>query len=109
MKKSQENLNPRMSNPETLYFRNILAKLTHLSQKMESLHYRMVGLEILVRGTRSKTVELGQACAQAFKQTKTVIQHLGETQEKVREDLGEYGGIIVDHSDWFLGDPMHLV
>ena len=103
-----QNLKPRMSNSE-LCFRNILAKLTHLSQKMDNLHYRLVGLEIAVRNSRSKTVELGQACAEAFKQTKTVIQNLAETQEKVREDLGEYGGIIVDHSDWFLGDPMNLV
>ena len=99
------------TSPEAVmrYLKNITTKLIHIDKKIESLHCRVDSIEVLLSELTSKTVELGQACSKAFGQTKTVIQHLAETQEEVRSDLGEYGGVIVAHSDWYTGEKTRIV
>ena len=76
------------------YLKNIVNKLIHLDKKIDTLHIRMNSLELT-------TMNLGKACGTAFSQTKDVIEHLGGLQEKAREELGEYSGVLIDHSQWF--------
>ena len=91
------------------YLKNITTKLIHLDKKLESLHCRVDSIAVLLAALTCKTVDVGRSCAKAFGQTKTVIQHLAETQEEVRADLGEYGGVIVAHSDWYTGEKTRIV
>ena len=40
------------------------------------------------------TIQLAKACGEAFKQVKTVVEHLTEAVDGTRQDLSEYGGTI---------------
>ena len=75
------------------YLKNIVNKCIHLDKKIESLTRQLSEV-------RETTMSLGKACGQAFGQTKVVIESLAETALETREDLSEYGGVIIDSSDW---------
>ena len=62
------------------YLRNITAKITVLFDRIEALTARVN--------------KLGEACGNAFNQTKEVVQKLAEATENTRMDLAEYGGTI---------------
>ena len=48
------------------------------------------------------TIQLAKACGEAFKQVKTVVEHLTEAVDGTRQDLSEYGGTITE-STWDVG------
>ena len=66
------------------YLRNITSKISTLFDRIEALSDRVE--------------KLGQACGQAFNQTKEVVNKLAEATEETRMDLAEYGGTIVADS-----------
>ena len=66
------------------YLRNITSKISTLFERIEALSDRVE--------------KLGQACGQAFNQTKEVVNKLAEATEETRMDLAEYGGTIVADS-----------
>lgn len=69
---------------------------------LKNIREKVEKIETTLAEVGRTTVSLGKACGTAFKQCKTVIQSLGETVEESREDLSEYGGVILGstwHSD----------
>ena len=62
------------------YLRNISSKISVLFERIESLTVRVN--------------KLGQACGDAFHQTKEVVNKLAVAAEDTRMDLAEYGGVI---------------
>ncbi len=62
------------------YLRNITAKISVLFDRIEALSVRVN--------------KLGQACGDAFHQTKEVVNKLAVAAEDTRMDLAEYGGVI---------------
>ena len=62
------------------YLRNITAKLTVVFDRLQDIE--------------NKIELLGNACKNAFDQTKIVVTKLAEIQEDTRMDLSEYGGTI---------------
>ena len=85
-----------------LYSRNLATKFHYLSEEVNKIQNRLDCIEIQIAEVSKVTCGLGQACGQAFNQTKRVIQHLHEEQAQTREDLGEYGGLLVEDS-WDIG------
>jgi histidinol dehydrogenase len=77
-----------------LYSRNIARKFHYLCEQVKKLHNRLDAIEIQLAVVSKVTKKLGQACGEAFHQTKEVIKHLHEEQAQTREDLSEYGGVI---------------
>ena len=66
------------------YLRNITSKITVLFERIEALTARVN--------------KLGQACGDAFHQTKEVVNKLAVATEDTRMDLAEYGGVIESES-----------
>ena len=75
--------------PEEL---DVSALLVQICNKLDKFEKKITELTI-------KTHKLGVACAQAFGQVKTVVEHLTEVVDNTRQDLSEYGGTITD-STW---------
>ena len=67
---------------------DISARLQYICEKLLTLDTKIGNLE-------TQTKELGQACGKAFKQVKIVVEHLTEAVDGTRQDLAEYGGVIV--------------
>ena len=72
----------------------IEALLFQLAQWQESIDKRLQDLGEKMERMEKVTVQLGQACGAAFKQVKTVVEHLTEAVDGTRQDLSEYGGTI---------------
>ena len=75
--------------PEEL---DILSLLVQICNKLDRFEKKLADLTL-------QTQKLGVACAQAFGQVKTVVEHLTEVVDHTRQDLSEYGGTITD-STW---------
>ena len=75
--------------PEVLDVSLLLAQICN---KLDKFEKKLADLTL-------QTQKLGVACAQAFGQVKTVVEHLTEVVDLTRQDLSEYGGTIRD-STW---------
>ena len=72
----------------------IEALLFQLAHWQESIDKRLQDLGEKMERMEKVTVQLGKACGSAFKQVKTVVEHLTEAVDGTRQDLSEYGGTI---------------
>ena len=91
-----------------LYSRNLAAKFHHLCQAVDKISNRLDLIDTKLAEVTITTNKLGQACGNAFLQTKKVIQHLHEEQSHTREELSEYGGHLVEDS-WDIGSRSKVV
>ena len=72
----------------------ISALLLQLASWQESVDKRLQDLGLKLERREKVTIGLAKACGEAFKQVKTVVEHLTEAVDGTRQDLSEYGGTI---------------
>ena len=76
-----------------------MQSLLVVEQKLREYDQKFKMLSDKLDTLLEKQLILGSAIREAFVQCKVVISKLSEEQRDIREDLGEYGGVIMD-STW---------
>ena len=75
---------------------NILTKVAKFEELLQKIVHNQEKIEKRLGVMENKILRLGKGCQKAFHQTKIVVQKLAENQEKLNEDLSEYGGTICE-------------
>ena len=75
---------------------NILTKVAKFEELLEKIIKNQERIEKRLAVMETKIFRLCKGCQKAFHQTKVVVQKLAENQEKLNEDLSEYGGTICE-------------
>ena len=75
-----------------------------LMRELRSMNERMGAFESKLDRLGKMMQAIGKGCGEAFRQVKTVVEHLTEAVAETKQDLSMYGGYIA-RSTWDV-DPL---